>query len=360
MKQDISRIFTPSDLERKYDLTSISENKLKLENQEKKLLEVENENNNILNSIIINLGDLLENQGEISLWFFDGEPTLENETYIDWDNPIDHEGDIYYDRETGYTYVFENNQWNLNSSSELMQAMALSNADVGSEEHERKVFFDTPIPPYNSGDWYVKNGDLYICQISKPSGEIYDKNDFIIAVKYTDDTKANEVNGQLQVIKGSVLTIEESLDYYSREIENTTTVLNGKIDSLEDQSQINADNVELVKQQLSQVQQTAEELSINITNITQNGVNKVVTSTGFVFDESGLNISKEGQEMSSLLDNDGLVVKSYDTEVLTVRSEGVNTENLTVRTYLTTGRHRIEKFTDEDGNLCTGFFWVGD
>ena len=91
MKQDISRIFTPSDLERKYDLTSISENKLKLEDQEKKLLEVENENNNILNSIIINLGDLLENQGEISLWFFDGEPTLENEPYIDWDNPIDHE-----------------------------------------------------------------------------------------------------------------------------------------------------------------------------------------------------------------------------------------------------------------------------
>ena len=59
--------------------------------------------------------------------------------------------------------------------------------------------------------------------------------------------------------------------------------------------------------------------------------------------------------MSSQLDNDGLVVKRDNTEVLTVRSAGVETENLTVRTYFTIGDNtRVENYKGG-----TGFFYVG-
>ena len=81
----------------------------------------------------------------------------------------------------------------------------------------------------------------------------------------------------------------------------------------------------------------------------------VKTETGYTFDKNGLNISKTGSEMSSTLDNDGLSVKRDNTEVLTVRSAGVETENLKVRTYFTIGSHtRVEDY----GN-GTGFFHIG-
>lgn len=120
------------------------------------------------------------------------------------------------------------------------------------------------------------------------------------------------------------------------------------------------DNVELLKEQMTLLQQTANNLSITITNINTDGVNKVVTSNGFVFDENGLNLSKDGEPMSATLNWEGLLVKNYDTDLLDARGDRVIAENLTVKKYLITGRHRFEKFTDEQGRPCTGLFWLGD
>ena len=81
---------------------------------------------------------------------------------------------------------------------------------------------------------------------------------------------------------------------------------------------------------------------MRVTEIENNGVSKVSTVTG-TFDLEGLHITKVGEAMSSLLDWDGFVVKRDQTEVLTVRSSGVESENLKVRKWLTLEPARLEK-----------------
>lgn len=100
---------------------------------------------------------------------------------------------------------------------------------------------------------------------------------------------------------------------------------------------------------------TAEDLTIAINQIKTTGATSVETTTGYKFNEEGLSIQKSGSEMSSLLDNDGLVVKRSETEMLTVRSSGVEAENITVRTYFTIGDNtRAENYKGG-----TGFFYIG-
>lgn len=88
---------------------------------------------------------------------------------------------------------------------------------------------------------------------------------------------------------------------------------------------------------------TATEQEINvIKEQINNGVSKVTTTTGS-FDENGLHIEKTGEEMNSHMDWDGMVVKRDNDEVLSVRSNGVNAENITVRKYWIQDPVRIEK-----------------
>lgn len=98
--------------------------------------------------------------------------------------------------------------------------------------------------------------------------------------------------------------------------------------------------------------QTATQTQINVINETlQNGVTKVKTTTGYTFDEEGLNISKDGEEMQNLLTNTGMYVNRDDTNILTADSTGVNAINLYARQYLSVGtRSRWEDY--EDGTGC--------
>jgi hypothetical protein len=223
--QDNKRVQTAEELRQMYDLDSLKKNRKAIENNTQGLTKIESEQNSILKSIIINLGETLENQSDISLWFFNGIPTLENVPVIEWDNKDEHIGDFYYDKDTGLVYEFiyydEEYKWEQQNDTNLIQAMALTNAELDTIDGSRRVFFNTPTTPYDNGDWYIdSSGDLYICQISKQSNEIYDPTDFIIASKYTDDTKANEIAGKLTIVSGQVTTIINNLDVISQTIED--------------------------------------------------------------------------------------------------------------------------------------------
>lgn len=223
--QDKSKTLTVEQLRQRYDLDGMLKDRKAIPVIKNSLTRIDAENDSILKSIIINLGETLESQSDIQLWFFDGTPTLENQPAIDWNNDFEaHLGDIYYDKTTGLVYIFsfENDTyfWQNKQDSQLVQAMALTNAELEENDDLRRVFFTTPKVPYECGDWYINNGDLYICQKTKNIGETYEENDFIIAPKYTDDTKANETAGKLTIVAGQVTTIIQSLDLISQTIED--------------------------------------------------------------------------------------------------------------------------------------------
>lgn len=210
-KQDCNGVRNAQDLERKYDFASLLGLKKNIEIQAKSLVKLNNELNNILNTLIINLKDVLDSQNEVSLWFYNGVPTTSNKPYIDWTNPTEHYGDIYYDKTTGYVYQFYEVGWQKNEDYNLIQAMALTNTELDtSSNFERKVFFEQPTPPYTSGDWWIKDdGTLFICQLGKVSGLNYEENDFIISSKYTT-TIAVKQNEEITVLKGTVTQISEN------------------------------------------------------------------------------------------------------------------------------------------------------
>ena len=117
----------------------------------------------------------------------------------------------------------------------------------------------------------------------------------------------------------------------------------------------NNDNIELLKQAVEQ-KISATDLTIAVRREIDNGVSQIVTNTGYRFDDDGLNISKEGEEMSNLLDNTGMFVKRDSDEVLGADATGVRTENLKVRKYLEMGLN--SRFEDYK-TTRTGCFYTG-
>lgn len=95
-----------------------------------------------------------------------------------------------------------------------------------------------------------------------------------------------------------------------------------------------------------------------------NGVDRVVTESGYRFDADGLTISKSGEQMKNVLDNTGMYVTRSGDEILTANNEGVYAVNLHAKTYLIIGegdgRSRFEDYTEPStGKMRTGCFWVG-
>ena len=170
---------------------------------------------------------------KITTWYYSGVPTLSNSPAKDWttnDLKTSHVGDLYYDKATGYTYRFnyENSvySWKHIVDSDLTEALALANAASDTADSKRRVFIAQPTPPYDNGDLWFNNEEIYICQVSKAQGETYAEKDFIIATKYTDDTVANQVADELTVVKGSVTTIQENQNGISVTITETTNLVN--------------------------------------------------------------------------------------------------------------------------------------
>lgn len=168
---------------------------------------------------------------KITTWYYSGVPTLINAPANEWVEAdyIKHTGDLYYDKDTGYTYTFQATNgvygWVHIVDDDITEALSIANAAKDTADNKRRVFLDTPIPPYDNGDLWLNNEEIYVCQIGKTNGT-YVEGDFIIATKYTDDTVANEVANELTVVKGQVTTIIEDQNEIKVTFTETTNLVN--------------------------------------------------------------------------------------------------------------------------------------
>lgn len=190
------------------------------------IVRVNNSLNSFLNALVLNLKDILEDQSDISLWFFDiDEPTTLTEPYISWETPNEHIGDFFYSRTKGVVYKYTLNGWEKNTDATLLKAMALTNTELVSGDNERKVFTTTPTPPYESGDWWIKeDGSLYVCQIGRK--DIYSAQDFVTSVNYAGAV-AEKTGNVLEVLKGTVITTTDNAVIYLDKATGTTSQISG-------------------------------------------------------------------------------------------------------------------------------------
>lgn len=103
----------------------------------------------------------------------------------------------------------------------------------------------------------------------------------------------------------------------------------------------------------------AEAVSIIVENGIANGVNRVQTKSGYVFDSNGLNISKSGDEMKNLLDNTGMYVTKSGDAILVANKDGVDAKDLHAKTYLIIGEGDGRSRFEDYGINRTGCFWIG-
>lgn len=101
---------------------------------------------------------------------------------------------------------------------------------------------------------------------------------------------------------------------------------------------------------------TSDAVQIAIESTLAQGVDKVTTSAGYTFNDSGLSVTKSGSELSTVISDDGMTVSKNSTVMLKANNQGVEAVNLNASTYLIIGgRSRFENY-ESDRTAC---FWIG-
>lgn len=323
-KQDRSLVRSASDLEKKYDLASLVGLKKAVETQAEGI----NKTNATLEQFMEStIGDLenIQNQldGQIHTFYYSGVPSMTTPPVTEWteEEYKNHIGDLYYDKDTGYAYRFmldsETNEygWVQVVDSATTEALAKANAAQDTADSKRRVFLAPPLPPYDNGDLWLEDGEIYVCQISKASDGIFEAGDFVIATKYTDDTLATQIGNELEVVRGTVTTIKESQDEFRITLETTTKL----------------------------VDQHKQE------------VDSVVENMTYSFGTKDLQIASSTDPVNSRINNQGLKVYTYKELNSIFNHNGSGIQKLIVTGESQLANLKITKAVDEDGNACTDF-----
>lgn len=315
MKGDRGGVRTAADLERKYDLASLVGTKKAVKNLEEGINKTNAELENFLVITLSSLGDL--ESGSVVTYYYSGAPTLSNYPANEWEDYESHKGDLYYDKATGRAYRFDKVNgvylWEEVEDRAVISALALANASGSAADRAIQVFVTQPAPPYKNGDLWFKDEEIYICQISKADNEEYADKDFIIATKYTDDTVANQVGDNLEIVRGTVTTIQESVDAFKIDIETTVKSVN----------ELQEETVE-----------SLERMS-------------------YTFGTNDLTIAKNTDPVNTRINNQGLKVYTYNELQSIFNHKGTGIQKLIVVGDAQLGNLSIVKTTDESGKACT-------
>ena len=114
------------------------------------------------------------------------------------------------------------------------------------------------------------------------------------------------------------------------------------------------------KQRLTTLEQSAEDVKLQVESVVENGASKVVTKTGFTFDEEGLTIAKSNSDLTNKITEQGMYVLRNDgSTMLQADASGVMAADVTVQNYLLLGEHtRFEEYIS-GGEERIACFYIG-
>ncbi len=177
------------------------------------------------------------------------------------------------------------------------------------------------------------------------------------------------VNEQsFQALKEKVLNLQ--LNVEGLKVENKS--LDGKIASLKmDVDGISAEvsrqqgAAQELQKQMSSIKQTADEVSVQVQSIVDNGTTKVVSGLGLTVDGTAVTISRPDSNMTNSLDETGMFVirdkgTAQEEVMLQADTDGVIATDVKVRNYLIIGSYaRFEDYTDGANGKRTACFYLG-
>ena len=150
--------------------------------------------------------------GNITSFFYDYEPTLDNVPASNWspDTVRDlHLGDLFYWTSKGYAYRYQKvgviYSWTLIKDSDVTKALSDAATAQTIANGKRTTFSVQPFTPYLVADLWLNNGDLFSCNTARSSGAFV-SSDWSKGVKYTDDTAVNNLQiGGRNLVLGSAI-----------------------------------------------------------------------------------------------------------------------------------------------------------
>jgi hypothetical protein len=167
--------------------------------------------------------------------------------------------------------------------------------------------------------------------------------------------RVDKANKQIEMVASDIAANKKEIASLRIDTEGITSTVTSLQEATDEALQGVVDNLDTLTKSV-EAKMTDEQVSIKISEALSNGVDKVETSTGFVFNDVGLNISKSDSEMSTTITEDGMTVYKNNEAVLTANNAGVDAVNLHATTYLIIGNN--SRFEDYGTNR-TGCFWIG-
>lgn len=174
-----------------------------------------------------------QGDGQLSLWFYSGVPSIDTAPTVNWvteDAKRVHIGDLYYDMKADDAYRWTDTFiWETLSDKNLLKVLRAASLENDTANGSRRVFFATPSTPYSRGDiWASSSGDnkVLVCQTARPTTESFSRTDWAVALKYTDDTKANEALDAAGKIDGDLVSFKTE---YNSDLEITKQQIEARV-----------------------------------------------------------------------------------------------------------------------------------
>lgn len=159
----------------------------------------------------------------------------------------------------------------------------------------------------------------------------------------------------LKSLSGQVLEVKAELDglqVENRKGEQALAKLNLQVGGITAEVSRQNAQAESLATQLTQLSQTAQDLSFTVKTIQSQGVSKVENAFGLTIDGSAVTIHRAGSEMENKLDETGMFVYRGSTPVLRADAGGVLATDVKVRNYLVVGDHARFEDYEADRTAC--------
>lgn len=302
---------------------------------------------------IIKFNDVKDQiDGSYIIWFESAEPTMSNSPAKDWttdDAKKVHVGDLYYNKVGGTAYKWAESggsySWSEIINKDILKVLNAASRDNDTVDGKRRVFYETPTTPYDQGDVWARvtpDGFMLICQTGRTIEDSYQRTDWVVASKYTDDfvadraeEKADKANTDLSNFKteydSDLKVTKEAIEArvtetkYQQGINGISTRLSTAESSIEQNATNITSKVSATdytgKKIASMINQQADNISISASKINLKGA---VTTDSIATAGLDASVIKAGKISAIHLDLTGNITIGSGTKKVEISDSGVD------------------------------------
>lgn len=296
---------------------------------------------------IIKFNDVKDQiDGSYIIWFESAEPTMSNSPAKDWttaDAKKVHVGDLYYNKVGGTAYKWTESggsySWSEITNKDILKVFNAASRDNDTVDGKRRVFYGTPTTPYDQGDVWARvtsDGFMLICQTGRMIEDSYQRTDWVVASKYTDDFVADRAEEKADKANTDLSSFKTK---YDSDLKVTKEAIEARVTETKYQQSINGISTRLSTAE-SSIKQNATNITSKVSATDYTG-KKIASMINQQADNISISASKIN--LKGAVTTDSISTKGLDASV--IKAGKITTEHLDLTGDLTIG---------EDGHVKIG------